>query len=150
MRMEAMDPDGLRQVEDWLAADPVGGAIFGDFYGHAVRRWAPLLEAPTRFGRLVRDDDGPVGFVDLEILDGEAEITFYVAPARRGEGLGHQTLALLIQLAREQGATSIYATVEPGNAASLATMRAAGFTELGTDEYGDLELSLDLSKKQVS
>lgn len=150
MRMEAMDADGLRLVETWLAADPVGGAIFGGFYGDAVRRWAPLLEAPTRFGRLVRDDTGPVGFVDLEILDDEAEITYYVVPDRRGQGLGHQTLALLVELAREQGATSVHAGVEPANAASLATLRAAGFTDLGEDEYGDVELTLDLTEKQVS
>lgn len=150
MRMEAMDADGLRQVETWLAEDPVGGAIFGGFYGDAVRRWAPLLEAPTRFGRLVRDDAGPVGFVDLEILDDEAEITYYVAPDRRGQGLGHQVVAMLVDLAREQGATSIHAGVEPGNAASLATLRAADFAELGEDEYGDVELTLDLTENQVS
>ena len=150
MRMEAMDADGLRQVETWLAADPVGGAIFGGFYGQAVRRWAPLLEAPTRFGRLVHDDAGPIGFVDLEILDGEAEITYYVAPDHRGQGLGHQVVALLVDLAREQGATSIHAGVEPTNAASLATLSAAGFTNLGEDEYGDVELTLDLTENQVS
>jgi RimJ/RimL family protein N-acetyltransferase len=150
MRMEAMDADGLRQVETWLAADPVGGAIFGGFYGDAVRRWAPLLEAPTRFGRLVRDDAGPVGFVDLEILDDEAEITYYVAPDRRGEGFGHQVVAMLVDLAREQDATSIHAGVEPANAAGLATLRAAGFTDLGEDEYGDVELTLDLTENQVS
>lgn len=137
-----MDAEGLRQVERWLAADPVGGAVFGGFYGDAVRRWAPLLEASTRFGRLVVDESGPVGFVDLEIFDGEAEITYYVAPDHRGRGVGHQTLALLVELARQQGATSIHAGVEPSNAASLATLRAAGFTELGENEYGDVDLML--------
>ncbi|MGC4942305.1 GNAT family N-acetyltransferase [Kribbella sp. DT2] len=150
MRMEAMDADGLRQVETWLAADPVGGAIFGGFYGDAVRRWAPLLQAPTRFGRLVRDDTGPIGFVDLEILDAEAEITYYVAPDRRGQGFGHQTLALLIELAREQGATSVHVGVEPTNTAALATLRTAGFTNHGEDEYGDVELTLGLTENQVS
>nr|WP_241995227.1 hypothetical protein [Kribbella sp. VKM Ac-2568] len=81
MRVRPMDGDGLRQVEQWLAADLVGGAIFGGFYGHAVARWTPLLQAPSRHGWLTSDDEGPVGFIDLEILDGEAEVTYYLSPA---------------------------------------------------------------------
>ncbi|MEV6282690.1 GNAT family N-acetyltransferase [Kribbella sp. NPDC051770] len=142
MRMEAMDAAGLSQVERWLAADPVGGAIFGGFYGDAVRRWTPLLQAPTRFGRLARSESGPIGFADVEILDDEAEIVFYVAPEHRGQGLAHEVLAGIVDLARAEGAKSLHASVEPTNAASLATLKAAGFTNHGEDEYGDVELTL--------
>ena len=146
MRVRPMDGEGLRLVEQWLAADPVGGAIFGGFYGHAVARWTPLLQAPSRHGWLTSDDEGPVGFIDLEILDGEAEITYYVSPARRrqGLGLGRTTLAQVVTLATDKGARQIQAAVEPTNTASLTVLRKAGFTELAKNEYGELEFRLDL------
>lgn len=143
MQVRPIDTDGLRQVESWLAADPVGGAIFGGFYGHAVERWTPLLQAPSRHGWLTFDDDGPIGFIDLEILDAEAEITYYVSPARRRQGYGRSTLDEVVRLAAAEGARQIHAAVEPANAASVATLRAAGFTELGTNEFDELEFTRD-------
>src|SRR5438105_926741 len=107
MQVRAIDEDGLRQVEQWLAADPVGGAIFGGFYGDAVARWTPLLRAPSRHGWITFDETGPIGFIDLEILDDEAEITYYVSPARRGRGLGTRTLTQVVQLATDLGARQI-------------------------------------------
>ena len=141
MRAEPIDLDGLRLVERWLAADPVGGAIFGGFYGQAVSRWAPLLEASTRHGWITADDEGPVGFIDLEILDGEVELVYYVDPARRGQGLGVPTVALLVELAAGNGARIIHAAVEPTNLASLACLRASGFADVGVNEFDELELA---------
>jgi RimJ/RimL family protein N-acetyltransferase len=145
MRVRAIDDEGLRQVEQWLADDPVGSAVFGGFYGRAVERWTPLLSAPGRFGWITFDDSGPIGFIDLEIIDAEAEISYYVAPARRGTGLGRPTLDEVIRLASENGARFIHAAVEPTNLPSLVILRAASFTESGPNEYGetDFELSLD-------
>jgi RimJ/RimL family protein N-acetyltransferase len=144
MQVRAIDEDGLRQVEQWLAADPVGGAIFGGFYGHAVDRWTPLLEAPSRHGWITFDETGPIGFIDLEVLDDEAEIAYYVSPAHRGRGLGGQTLEQVVQLAVEVGARQIHASVDPGNAASLATLRSAAFTDQGINEFNEAEFTLDL------
>ncbi|GAA1558708.1 hypothetical protein GCM10009789_10180 [Kribbella sancticallisti] len=141
MQVRPIDTDGLRQVEQWLAADPVGGAIFGGFYGHAVARWTPLLQAPSRHGWLTLDDEGPIGFIDLEILDDEAEITYYVSPARRRQGHGRSTLDEVVRLAAAAGARQIHATVEPTNTACLATLRSVGFTELGTNEFDELEFT---------
>jgi RimJ/RimL family protein N-acetyltransferase len=144
MQVRVIDEDGLRQVERWLAADPVGGAIFGGFYGHAVERWTPLLQAPSRHGWITFDDIGPIGFIDLEILDDEAEITYYVSPARRGRGLGRPTLDQVVQLATGLGARQIHASVDPGNHPSLATLRTAGFTDEGTNDFDETEFTLTL------
>ncbi|MEV8374813.1 GNAT family N-acetyltransferase [Kribbella sp. NPDC056861] len=145
MQVRAIDPDGLRQVEQWLAADPVGGAIFGGFYGHAVERWTPLLAAPSRHGWLTFDQTGPIGFIDLEILDEEAEITYYVSPARRGQGLGRPTVEHVIELAGQLGAQQIHASVDAANAASLAVLRSSGFTDEGTNEFDEIEFTLQLT-----
>ena len=141
MQVRPIDPDGLRQVEQWLATDPVGGAIFGGFYGHAVTRWTPLLEAPSRHGWITFDDEGPIGFIDLEILDDEAEITYYVAPSRRRQGHGRATLDEVVRLAASAGARQIHAAVDPGNQPGLSTLRSAGFAELGRNEFGELEFT---------
>jgi RimJ/RimL family protein N-acetyltransferase len=140
-----MDPDGLRQVESWLADDPVGGAIFGGFYGHAVERWTPLLQAPSRHGWITFDETGPIGFIDLEILDDEAEITYYVCPARRGQRLGVPTVDQVITLAGGLGARQIHASVDPANHPSLALLRSTAFTELGTNEFDETEFTLELA-----
>jgi RimJ/RimL family protein N-acetyltransferase len=147
MQVRAIDEDGLRQVEHWLAADPVGGAIFGGFYGHAVDRWTPLLQAPSRHGWITFDETGPIGFIDLEVLDDEAEITYYVSPAHRGRGLGGQTLEQVVQLAAEVGARQIHATVDPTNEAGLATLRSAAFTDEGTNDFNEAEFTLTLSTR---
>lgn len=145
MQVRLIDEDGLRQVEQWLAADPVGGAIFGGFYGHAVDRWTPLLQAPSRHGWITFDETGPIGFIDLEILDDEAEITYYVCPARRGQGLGSATVSHVIQLATDLDARLIHASVDPTNAAALATLRSATFTDDGPNEFNETEFTLNLA-----
>jgi GNAT superfamily N-acetyltransferase len=144
MRVRAIDDEGLRQVESWLADDPVGLAVFGGFYGRAVERWTPLLAAPGRFGWITFDDAGPIGFIDLEILDAEAEVSFYICPVRRRYGLGRSTLDHVIRLAAENGARFIHAAVDPTNQPSLAVLRTA-FTENGPDEYGEIEFELTLN-----
>lgn len=144
MKVRPIDEDGLRQVEQWLAADPDGGASFGGFYGQAVKRWTPLLQAPSRHGWITFDETGPVGFIDLEILDDEAEIMYYVSPDRRGEGLGRPTLEHVVELARTLGAKFIHASVDPANQPSLAILRAAAFTDEGTNEFDEAEFTLNL------
>lgn len=145
MQVRAIDEDGLRQVERWLAEDPVSGAIFGGFYGHAVERWTPLLQAPSRQGWITFDEVGAIGFIDLEVLDDEAEVTYYVSPARRGQGLGRPTVEQVIQLATELGAQQIHASVDPGNEASLATLRSTAFVEQGVNEFDEIEFTLERS-----
>ncbi|QNE23153.1 GNAT family N-acetyltransferase [Kribbella qitaiheensis] len=142
--MRVIDDEGLRQVEEWLAGDPVGSAVFGGFYGRAVERWTPLLSAPERHGWITYDDSGPIGFIDLEILDAEAEISYYVCPARRLTGLGRATVDQVVRLASENGARFIHAAVEPTNLPSLALLRAAAFTESGPNEYGETEFEMSL------
>ncbi|WP_232828607.1 GNAT family N-acetyltransferase [Kribbella monticola] len=144
MRVRAIDDEGLRLVEEWLAADPVGSAVFGGFYGRAVERWAPLLSAPGRWGWITLDDIGPIGFIDLEIFDAEAEVSYYVCPARRGTGLGRATVEHVVRLAADHGARFIHAAVDPTNLASLAVLRAAAFTESGPNEHGETDFELTL------
>jgi ribosomal protein S18 acetylase RimI-like enzyme len=52
----------------------------------------------------------------------------YVAPDRRGEGLGRELLDAAIQLARERGATHLELNTSEDDTAALALYESAGFT----------------------
>jgi len=53
-------------------------------------------------------------------------------PERRGQGLGHRLLrALLDEADAADDVRTVRASVSPDNAASLAVVRAAGFTHVG-------------------
>lgn len=60
-----------------------------------------------------------------------AEITYFVAPAQRGQGLGKRFLARLEQEARSRGIDRILASISSRNEESLAFHRRNGFTECG-------------------
>lgn len=146
MRVLPIDDEGLRLVEEWMAQDPVGSAIFGGFYGRATQRWAALLQTPDRHGWITSDEEGPIGFIDLEILDGEAEVTYYVCPDRRGAGLGRATAKELVRLAADCGAGQVHAAVDSADVASVRSLRSAGFSEVGQNEFDELELVLELPR----
>lgn len=65
---------------------------------------------------------------------GVAETSVYVAPDRRGTGLGRQLLAALISESELNGIWSLQAVMFPENQASVALHRACGFREVGRRE----------------
>jgi aminoglycoside 3-N-acetyltransferase I len=80
------------------------------------------------------DVDGttPVGFisgVETTHPDKGTEMFLYelsVAPAHRNQGIGRELVGALSELARSRGCYGMWVGTEPGNAAALATYRAAG------------------------
>ena len=102
---------------------------------------APTEEATAKFlasdGHhllVALDADGatPVGFisgVETTHPDKGTEMFLYelsVAPAHRNRGIGRQLVGALNELARSRGCYGMWVGTEPGNAAALATYRAAG------------------------
>ncbi len=82
-----------------------------------------LASADTRFWVAVRNERA-CGFVRLDRHDDEWEVSIVTAPTMRGQGLGTAMLAALDQLSRGD---KLVAEVLPGNEASHALFRAAGF-----------------------
>jgi ribosomal protein S18 acetylase RimI-like enzyme len=79
------------------------------------------------------DEDGdPVGFVsgvETTHPDKGTEMFLYelsVDPAHRNRGIGTALVGALADLARTRGCYCMWVGTEPGNAAALATYRAAG------------------------
>ncbi len=86
---------------------------------------------------------GHAGFHGPPDDAGMIEIGYTVVPDLRGRGYGHATVAaLLATAAREPSVRVVRASVSPTNAASLALVRRAGFTQVGEqrDDEDGLEL----------
>ncbi|MCG8430133.1 MAG: GNAT family N-acetyltransferase [Candidatus Omnitrophica bacterium] len=64
----------------------------------------------------------------IDLSPGEAMIyDTYIAPAYRGKRLAHRLISATLVYMREKGYREVVCHIPPGNAASLAAYRAAGF-----------------------
>jgi L-amino acid N-acyltransferase YncA len=90
----------------------------------------PFLVAHQRYGE-------PVGWARLAEYSartcyaGIGEASVYIDRAARGQGLGRRLLEALAHDAERRGYWKILGLLFPTNRASLALVRAAGFTEVG-------------------
>lgn len=134
---EATDDD-LAWVERAVRRCALAMMEFGGFYGACTSKLVPLL-GPDRTLLLIHDDDVRLGFVDedRDRAGGYVDLTFFVVAHARRQGVA--TAALSQVSARNPGAV-LKVCIRPGNHASLATARAAGFTATGENEWGDVVL----------
>lgn len=87
-----------------------------------------VLADPSRRLFIVEDETGvAVGTVRFDHALNETELSWAVAPDARGRGLGK----IMVTQALAQIAGVAVACIRPGNAASLAIARAAGFSPAG-------------------
>jgi phosphinothricin acetyltransferase len=63
---------------------------------------------------------------------GVAEISVYVAEARRGNGIGQRLLQQLISESERHGIWTLQAATFPENEASLRLQKSCGFREIGS------------------
>jgi len=70
-----------------------------------------------------------------------------VVPEQRGQGYATEAAGALLTWAREQGATTVFASVAPTNHPSRAVVRKLGFVLTGSqiDEIDGEELVFELS-----
>jgi UDP-2,4-diacetamido-2,4,6-trideoxy-beta-L-altropyranose hydrolase len=81
-------------------------------------------------------DGRPFGIVRLDRRDDEWEVSIVVAPQMRGTGLGKAVLAAIDEIS---GDKKLFAEVLPGNEASHALFRAAGYHLCPDGRYRRLE-----------
>jgi RimJ/RimL family protein N-acetyltransferase len=80
---------------------------------------------------LAIDDDGEfVGTVGSYTMEGEREVTYWIAPARWGHGLASQALRAFLAV---ESTRPLYGRVASHNAASAKVLARAGFVEVGSD-----------------
>lgn len=80
---------------------------------------------------LAIDDDGEfVGTIGSFTRDGEREVTYWIAPARWGQGLASRALRAFLAI---ESTRPLYGRVAGHNAASARVLARAGFVEVGSD-----------------
>ena len=91
--------------------------------------------------RLVAERDSRVvGWIALvpasprECYAGVAEVSVYIAEEARGQGVGSQLLAALIETSERGGIWTLQTGVFPENEPSLGLLQRFGFRPLGTQE----------------
>lgn len=97
---------------------------------HEPREHYPVVVIETENGRIA-------GFGSLSKFhqragyDGVCELSYYIADAFRGQGLGTAMVAWLLEAAIERGFTHAAAIIYADNDGSNALMRRFGFTRFG-------------------
>jgi RimJ/RimL family protein N-acetyltransferase len=110
----------------------------------------PLAEHPdlTPEGTFLVVRDGVVvgdcGWFGPPDGDGEVEIGYGLARSARGQGVGTESVRLLLEWVAGRGAALVRAEVLPGNEASLRLLARLGFTAVGA-HAGHVILVSDLS-----
>ena len=137
LRFVTLTEADAQLVASWFANDPDSQQEFGGFYGVHPKWWDLLQTEPGRHGWTVRREAEPIGFVDLEVDEGVAEVAFYVVPTRRGQGFGTTILKALGRVARPLGANLLSGGVRPDNIASVKAALAFGGHQHGKNEYGE-------------
>lgn len=69
-----------------------------------------------------------------QVYAGVAEVSVYVAPEARGQGVGKMLLESLVKESEMNGIWTLQASIFPENSASIAIHRACGFREVGRRE----------------
>lgn len=77
---------------------------------------------------------GHCGFHGPPEAAGRAEIGYTIFEPHRRQGYAREAAAGLVGWAFEQGEREVFASVSPGNEASLAIVRGLGFRQVGAQE----------------
>jgi RimJ/RimL family protein N-acetyltransferase len=78
----------------------------------------------------VEDDGEFVGTIGSYTMEGEREVTYWIAPARWGRGLASRALGAFLEI---ESTRPLYGRVAEHNAASAKVLARAGFVEVGSD-----------------
>jgi RimJ/RimL family protein N-acetyltransferase len=79
---------------------------------------------------LAIDDDGEfVGTIGSYTMDGDREVTYWIAPARWGQGLASRALRAFLAV---ESTRPLYGRVAGHNAGSAKVLARAGFVEVGS------------------
>ena len=80
---------------------------------------------------LAIDDDGEfVGTISSFTIEGEREVSYWIAPARWGEGIASRALRAFLAI---EPTRPLYGRVADHNAASAKVLTRSGFVEVGVD-----------------
>jgi len=94
---------------------------------YATRERLPYVIADAATDALI----GSAGFHHVNVVDGSAELGYWVAPSARQRGVARRAARLQLNAAPLFGLRHIEALIEAANFASIAVARGAGFVDSG-------------------
>lgn len=89
-----------------------------------------VRDNPSNTLLAIEDDGEFVGTIGSYTLEGDREVTYWIAPARWGQGLASQALRAFLAV---ETTRPLYGRVADHNAGSAKVLARAGFAEVGTD-----------------
>lgn len=107
----------------FTVADPADRDAF-------VERMSRQRAEPSIVQRVVEADGVLVGTIASFVVDGEREVTYWIAREHWGKGIASAALQILIA---EVGERPLHARAASDNAASLRVLEKAGFRRIGVD-----------------
>lgn len=116
------DPQAVRMAA-FTRTDPSDRAAFDAHYKRVRGNPSNTLLAIEDGGELV----GTVGSYTLE---GDREVTYWIDPARWGQGIASEALRAFLEV---ETTRPLYGRVAAHNAASAKVLARAGFVEVGSD-----------------
>jgi len=116
------DPRAV-QMAAFTRADP---SDRGAFDAHYER----VRGEPSNTLLAIEADGEFVGTIGSFWMQGEREITYWIAPARWGQGLASQAVRAFLAI---ESTRPLYGRVASHNAASAKVLERAGFVEVGSD-----------------
>ena len=116
------DPRAVRMAA-FTRADPSDRGAFDAHYERVRGNPSNTLLA-------IEDDGEFVGTVGSFTLDGHREVTYWIAPARWGQGVATRALQAFLAV---EPTRPLYGRVAEHNGGSAKVLARAGFVEVGSD-----------------
>ena len=116
------DPRAV-QMAAFTRADPSDRSAFDAHYER-------VRSNPSNTLLAIDDEEEFVGTIGSFTLDGHREVTYWIAPARWGQGLASRALRAFLAI---ESTRPLYGRVASHNAASAKVLARAGFVEVGSD-----------------
>lgn len=145
--IEGDRPEAERRLGAGFPPDYPDARERESFLPRQVRRLAAMPDRSDWMARflLLRDQAvciGHAGFHGPPEHSGRAEIGYTVLEPYRGQGYATEACAALTDWAFGQGEETVYLSIRPDNAPSLAIARGLGYVEVGSQD--DPEDGLEL------
>jgi RimJ/RimL family protein N-acetyltransferase len=116
------DPRAV-QMAAFTRADPSDRSAFDAHY-------ARVRSEPSNTLLAIEDDGEFVGTIGSFTMDGRREVTYWIAPARWGQGVASRALRAFLAI---ESTRPLYGRVAAHNVGSAKVLARAGFTEVGLD-----------------
>jgi RimJ/RimL family protein N-acetyltransferase len=130
------DPRAV-ELAAFTRADPSDRAAFDAHYER-------VRADPSNTLLAIEEDGAFVGTIGSFTIEGDREVTYWIAPARWGRGIASTALRVFLEL---ETTRPLYGRVASHNAASAKVLARAGFVEVGSDTAFAAGIGADVEER---